>query len=72
MSAISDALKHGHDIYVCAECVKAEGGTAPEGHIGTAHDGDCRQCGKRSWLTPLTDWNWPGRAGRMMRLRREF
>jgi DNA-directed RNA polymerase subunit RPC12/RpoP len=69
MSVISDALKHGHDIYVCAECVKAEGGTAVEGHIASTHDGECRQCGRSTWLTPLTDWKWPGR---MTQLRRKL
>lgn len=72
MSVISDALKHGHDIYACDDCIKAEGGVAPEGHLSSAHEGECRQCGKSTSLTPLTDWNWPGRAGRRMRIRREL
>lgn len=72
MSVISDALKHGHDIYVCAACAEAEGGTWPKGHLATWSDGVCRQCDERKPRAALTDWQWPGRAGRMMRLRREL
>lgn len=61
MSIISEALKKGEDIYICAACAKAEGGVWPPGHAATWNVGKCDQCGKDDSICALSDWDWPGR-----------
>ena len=70
-SVIHDAVRHGHDVSVCRECAIAAGGRWPVGHLATAWMGECRSCGEVKGVCATTDWEWPGRSGRIMQLRRE-
>lgn len=72
MGVIADALKHGHDISVCSDCAKISGGEWPSGHVATFYPGECRECGRQTILCSLSDWQWPGRVGRKMAVRREL
>lgn len=71
MSVIADALKHGHDISICRECAVAAGGQWPAGHLATQYEGRCQSCDREAGLCSLSDWQWPGRAGRRLAMRRE-
>lgn len=72
MSVISDAVKHGHDISICGECARNARAQWPQGHVATFHEGECRECGKVTAVCATSDWDWSGKAGRLMRMRREI
>jgi len=69
---IRDAVKHGHDVSVCRDCAIAAGAEWPSGHVATQWTGECRGCGRTTGCCSTTDWQWPGKAGRLMRARREI
>ena len=80
MTPISDALAQGRDISICWKCADANGAKWPihhdkngnsVPHVATWWGGDCDACGKGGPICALSDWEWPGRAGRRMRERRE-
>lgn len=69
MSAISEALKRSHEIYICGECAEKAGGVWPRDHVATFHAAKCAECGQVKSIAALSDWNWPGWR---MQLEREF
>jgi len=46
--------------YLCAPCALILGGTWPDGHAATMHDGLCSRCRSKAALSHHDDWNWPG------------
>lgn len=46
--------------YLCSDCAEDLGGTWPDGHLATMHEGYCDVCGEKSALSHMTDWEWPG------------
>lgn len=73
MSPIAAALKDGRDISICQDCAEANGGVWPKDHVATWHtEWPCHGCLRNVALCALSDWEWPGYAGRKMQERREL
>ena len=53
--------------FICADCALRKGCTYPEGHLATAHEGECDCCGKIKTLLNVGDWDWPDGKARGMR-----
>ena len=53
--------------YVCTSCAETHGGTWPEGHVATWHEGECQVCGCNKSVANVGDWNWPDGKARGMR-----
>lgn len=72
MNAIAAALKHDRELYICSECAEGAGAVWPKGHAATWHsEWPCQVCGRDVALCAMSDWEWPGEAGRRMKERRE-
>ena len=53
--------------YICCSCAELHGGTRPEGHMPTGHDGECDVCKANAAVANVGDWNWPDGKARGMR-----
>lgn len=44
--------------WVCTPCAKAAGGSMPDGHMATFHEGTCCVCKKQAVVTEPRDYRW--------------
>jgi len=62
---MKDKLKNVH--YLCFQCARKLGGTWPDGHVATQHEGACNVCGELLGLCNVGDYDWPDGKARGMR-----
>ncbi len=53
--------------WICIDCAMDKGCEWPKGHLATAHEGRCGECGEIKTVTNIGDWNWPDGKRRGMR-----